>query len=130
MNFEKINKIFEIVEEKVRLDKSWVWIEPNVLDGFNRLKDEIEEVKTEYLEKKQVFLEDELWDIYFTIFRITELLHQEWAINKNNILNRVETKYFDRVYGIEKWIKWADTKKHQKETLINEQNKLDEIKWV
>jgi hypothetical protein len=74
-----------------------------------------------------VFLEDELWDILWTILRIIELSDQEKVINKDKILHRIEKKFSQRTYGLRDWLKWNDIKKEQKIELKKEQDLLDNL---
>jgi NTP pyrophosphatase (non-canonical NTP hydrolase) len=49
----------------------------DVLESFDWLIEEIDEAKEEYKLNKQVYLEDELCDIVWTVLRITELLDKK-----------------------------------------------------
>lgn len=127
MDLKKIDNIYKIILDKVELDNKWVGLTPDVLKAFEWLSDEINEAKVEYLNKKQVYLEDELWDIIWCTLRLIELLDQKWHINKNNILNRLEKKYSQRTYWIKEWLCWDDIKNKQKVELKNEQELLDNL---
>lgn len=127
MDFKKIDDIYKIIIDKVQLDKLWKWMSPDILEAFDWLIDEVNEAKHEYINKKQVFLEDELWDILWTILRIIELSDQEKVINKDKILHRIEKKFSQRTYGLRDWLKWNDIKKEQKIELKKEQDLLDNL---
>lgn len=127
MDFQKINDVYKIILDKCELDKSWRWMSPDTLEAFDWLIDEINEAKEEYNNKKQVYLEDELWDVLWTVLRMIELIHQEWFIDKNRILERIEKKFSKRTYGLRDWLKWADIKKEQKIELKKEQDLLDNL---
>jgi hypothetical protein len=73
-----------------------------------------------------VYLEDELWDIIWSAFRVIELIDREWIVKKERIYDRVIKKYTERVYGLEAWKAWADIKKGQKKELLEEQTALEE----
>lgn len=117
--------LLQIVEDKVQLDKRWIWTPVNIDIAFQWLLEEIQEAQIEYKNNKKIFLEDELWDVFWCFLRLVELLHQEEKIDKNNILSRMQKKYSQRVYGIQDGKSWNEIKKVQKEQLIQEQNILD-----
>lgn len=126
MDISNFEKILKIAQDKIDYDTSWKsWMDPDVLLAFDWLIDEAQEAKEEYINKKQVYLEDELCDIYWTIIRITELLSQENAIDKNRIFQRIEKKYSGRVYWLQEWKTWNEIKQTQKAELLEEQTDLD-----
>jgi NTP pyrophosphatase (non-canonical NTP hydrolase) len=126
MKTEKLNEILKIVEHKVTMDLEWrSWSNPSVESAFDWLIDEIEEAKEELVAKKKVYLEDELWDVVWTILRIIELLDRDDSVDKSRIFDRVIKKYSERVYGLDEWKKWNDIKKIQKAELLEEQTNLE-----
>jgi NTP pyrophosphatase (non-canonical NTP hydrolase) len=126
MKTEKLNEILKIVEHKVTMDLEWrSGSDPSVESAFNWLIDEIEEAKEELVAKKKVYLEDELWDVVWTILRIIELLDRDESVDKSRIFDRVIKKYSERVYGLDEWKKWNDIKKIQKTELLEEQTTLE-----
>jgi hypothetical protein len=90
--------------------------------------DEIYESVDEYRNKNKVFLESEIWDIFWCILRLVELLDREWAIEKDKIFDRIITKYSQRVEGLQVWTDWEQIKKSQKIELIDEQEKVNNYK--
>ena len=126
MKTEKLNEILKIVEHKVTMDLEWrSWSDSSVEAAFDWLLDEIEEAKEEIVAKKKVYLEDELCDVVWTIFRIIELLDRDSSIDKSKVFDRVIKKYSERVYGLDEWKKWNDIKKVQKAELLEEQTNLE-----
>ncbi len=129
MKTEKLNEILKIVEHKVTMDLEWrSWSDSSVEAAFDWLLDEIEEAKEELVAKKKVYLEDELCDVVWTIFRIIEILDRDNSVDKSRIFDRVIKKYSQRVYWLEEWKKWNDIKKVQKVKLLEEQTNLENNK--
>lgn len=128
MKIDQLQKIINLVWEKVNLDEQWKWIDPSVLDAFDMTIDEIYESVDEYRNKNKVFLESEIWDIFWCVLRLVELLDREWAIEKDKIFDRIITKYSQRVEGLQVWTDWEQIKKSQKIELINEQEKVNNYK--
>lgn len=126
MKTEKLNEILKLVEHKVNMDTNGTsWITPSVMSAINWLVDEIDEAKEEYIEKKQVYLEDELCDVVWSIFRMIEIMDRENSVNKSRIFDRVIKKYSERIWWLEQWKKWNDIKKIQKAELLEEQTNLE-----
>lgn len=89
------------------------------IDG---LIDEIEEVKVEFKEEKRVFLEDELWDVFWDYICLVLSLDLEWKISKEKVFERCWTKFSERL-NVEDGSDngdWQKVKKKQKERLIGE----------
>ncbi len=128
MKIDQLQEIINLVWEKVNLDEQWKWIDPSVLDAFDMTIDEIYESVDEYRNKNKVFLESEIWDIFWCVLRLVELLDREWAIEKDKIFDRIITKYSQRVEGLQVWTDWEQIKKSQKIELIDEQEKVNNYK--
>lgn len=128
MKIDQLQKIINLIWEKVNLDEQWKWIDPSVLDAFDMTIDEIYESVDEYRNKNKVFLESEIWDIFWCVLRLVELLDREWAIEKDKIFDRIITKYSQRVEGLQVWTDWEQIKKSQKIKLIDEQEKVNNYK--
>jgi len=129
MKTEKLNEILKIVEDKVKMDLAWKsWMTIDINESFDWLIDEVEEAKEEFRDNKQVYLEDEICDIIWTILRISKLLDAQWVIDSDRIFDRVIKKYSQRVYWLQEWKKWDDIKKVQKIELLKEQTNLENNK--
>lgn len=126
MKGKKFEEMFEIIKHKVTMDLEGRWMSPDTMEAFDWLIDEVSEAKDEYNAKKTVYLEDELWDVIWSAFRVIELAHREWIVKKERIYDRVIKKYTERVYGLEDWKAWDDIKKWQKKELLEEQTALEE----
>lgn len=126
MKTEKLNEILKLVEHKVTMDANGIsWITPSVMSALDWLIDEIDEAKEEYIEKKQVYLEDELCDVIWSIFRMIEIMDRENSVDKTRIFDRVIKKYSERINWLENWKQWNDIKKVQKAELLEEQTNLE-----
>lgn len=108
----------------LRVDDSWFykWYQT----FLQWLKDEIVEMEQELKENNSVYLEDELWDIFWDYMCLLNSLEQEWKISwVDNVLNRSYKKFSERIWENwkHKWV-WEEIKKTQKEELKLEHNKL------
>ena len=114
MDIDKLKIMLKIVRDKVEMDlEGTSGMTTDVIESFDWLVEEIDEAKKEYTDKKQVYLEDELCDIVWTVCRIIELLSKQWSIDKNRIFDRVIKKYTERVYWLKNGRLWDDIKKDQ-----------------
>lgn len=89
---------------------------------FEEILKEIEEAKAEVKEKNSVYLEDELWDIFWDYLCLLETLKKEWKIESiENVFKRCYKKFSWRIIE-ETWESrnWQEIKKIQKEELKNE----------
>lgn len=89
---------------------------------FIEILKEIEEAKAEVKEKNSVYLEDELWDIFWDYLCLLETLKKEWKIESiENVFKRCYKKFSWRI-NEETWESrdWQEVKKFQKEELKNE----------
>lgn len=89
---------------------------------FKWLQDEILEVKEEIENNRQVYLEDELWDMFWDYCCILKSLEKEWKIDSSKVFERCYKKMSQRVEGRLKWEKWDDIKIIQKQELLQEHN--------
>lgn len=126
MKTEKLIEILKIVDDKVKMDLAGTsWMTIDILESFDWLIEEVDEAKDEYIDKKQVYLEDEICDIVWTILRISKLLDAQWVIDSNRIFDRIIKKYSGRVYWLQQWKTWDEVKKVQKIELLKEQTNLE-----
>ena len=93
---------------------------------LNWLKEEIAEVENEIKSNNLVYLEDELWDIFWNYICLLYSFENEWKISSvENVLNRCYKKFSERIW--KEWNNnwdWENIKKAQKEKLKMEHNKL------
>lgn len=121
-----IENLQKIVEKKFIFEKENDCYK-DYLSYLNWIKDEVEEVKAEIKENNSVYLEDEIWDIFWNLLSFIKRLKSEGKIDSlENILTRAEKKYFERIEAISKWNpeeksqNWQKIKKIQKEELEKE----------
>ncbi|MDD2693875.1 MAG: MazG nucleotide pyrophosphohydrolase domain-containing protein [Candidatus Gracilibacteria bacterium] len=95
---------------------------------FDGILDEMNEVKEELENGKQVYLEDELGDVFWDYICLLENLEQEGKINKEKVFERCYTKFSERlnIDGSNNG-NWIEVKRMQKERLKQEQDTLDNI---
>ncbi len=124
-----LKKLLKLVMQKRKIDYNQEWYTWASV-YFEGLKDEVLEVEEELKENNSVYLEDELWDIFWCLLNLIDRLEDEWKIWWiENILKRSEKKISERIKAIntETWklkdSKWKEIKKKQKKELEKEHKK-------
>jgi NTP pyrophosphatase (non-canonical NTP hydrolase) len=86
---------------------------------------ELEEALAENKQNNSVYLEDELWDIFWDYLCLLNSLKAEWKINSvGNVFKRAYRKFSWRINENtweNNWL-WKDVKAKQKEELKKEHN--------
>lgn len=93
----------------------------------NAVFDEVVEAKKEIKKDNSVYLEDELWDIFWTYVCMLTSLEKEWYISRDKVFERTFKKYAERIDYVEVQNKdrpwsWEEIKKIQKERREQEHN--------
>ena len=122
---EKIKQILMLAKRKAEIDKTRNWSRGSET-FFEEIKKEIEEAEIEAKNQKQIFLEDELGDIFWDYMNLLVNLENEKKINFEKVFERSTKKYAQRINAIEDNISWDKIKKIQKEELKKEQAQLDQ----
>ncbi len=130
MNLEIIQKIITLSSNRIPyLIRNGEWDFYKWSETYIKwMIDEIEEVKEELKENNHVYLEDELWDIFWDYMCFLESLEQEWKINKSRVFDRCYAKFSGRLNpdGSNNG-EWSTVKKIQKEKLKEEH---DAVFWI
>ena len=118
---ETIEKLLNLSEYRLRdlLERKDLWYRWHKT-YIKWLDEEIQEMKEELKQDNSVYLEDELWDIFWDYICLLNSLEYEWFINKENVYNRCFKKLSERLDGIKKWKTWDEIKKKQKSILLKE----------
>lgn len=92
---------------------------------FDGILEEMNEVREELISWKQIYLEDELGDVFWDYICLLETLQKEWKIDVSNVFKRCYIKYSERLNlnGSNKG-DWKQVKKEQKQRLELEQQNL------
>ena len=93
---------------------------------FDAVKDEFEEVEEQLKDNNSVYLEDELWDVFWDYMCLLYSLKSEWKITSvEKVFERAYKKLSERIWNNWKnnW-DWQEIKKKQKEELKLEHNKI------
>lgn len=93
---------------------------------FDAIKNELEEVEEQLKDNNSVYLEDELWDLFWVYLCFLYSLKSEWKISSvEKVFERAYKKISERIWNDWKnsWI-WNDIKALQKEELKKEHNKI------
>jgi len=91
MNIELFEKIITLSENRIhflRENDTNDWYKGSI-SHFDGLFHELEEVRVEMDAWKQVYLEDELGDVFWDFVCLLEWLEQEWKVDKKEFLNDV-----------------------------------------
>ncbi len=88
------------------------------------LREEIQEAEEEIIKGRQVYLEDELGDIFWDYLCLIETLNQEGRINRDRIFERCYKKFSERIPhdGMATQASWEIVKNRQKKNLEDEHN--------
>jgi len=127
---EYIHRIFQIISTKYSLHEKTLgtqnskkeWLSPERYVG--EIHKEIEEMQDEMHENNNVYLEDELGDIFWDYMNLLETLERKWYINKEKVFERCEKKFEERVDALSQEISWDTIKQKQKSDLLSEHNTL------
>lgn len=129
MTLETIQKIITLTEKRIQFlikqgDGNFFKWSQTYFDG---ILDEMDEVNEELKTWKQVYLEDELWDVFWDYICLLENLEQEWKISKAKVFDRCWTKFSERLNpdGSNNG-DWTTVKKIQKERLRKEDEQMSQ----
>lgn len=98
------------------------WNEVNTY--ITLMKKEIDEMSEEIKKENMVYLEDELWDIFWDYLNILYILKDEGYIEDYaHIFKESKKKFTQRIHADLEGISWQDVKKKQKKTLLKRHEK-------
>lgn len=118
-----IEKILRLSKKRVKylhnVDNRWFY--KWYVSYIEWLKNEFEEMKKEVKINNSVYLEDELWDVFWTFSCLLSSLEEEWLIEKQKVFERCYKKFIERLWeNADGWKNWDEVKIKQKEELKNE----------
>jgi len=126
--FEKIIKLADKrVDFHIKNDKK-NWVEKHSIDVYKKwLIWEVEEAFDEIKENNSVYLEDELWDIFWTYIVLLQGLQKKWYITSvEKVFERSFNKFSERLDYVVKnnydWA-WKEIKDIQKNKIKKEHEK-------
>lgn len=97
---------------------------------FNWIIDEMDEVKEQIKLGNAVYLEDELWDVFWGYICMLKIFEKKWYIvDTKKVFERCHKKLSERIKATKEadwgsyWA-WNETKKKQKKELKDEHNCL------
>lgn len=125
---KKIEKIINLSDKRINhlhnIDNKWFykWYKTYIKWINDELKEAIKEIK----ENNSVYLEDELWDVFWGYICLVHSLEQEWLINKENVFERCYKKFKERLsWSWDSPWNWEKVKNKQKLELKKEQRNLN-----
>lgn len=122
---ENIIKIMELsksrIKEFIETKNPWYkWYQTYI----EWIQDELKEVQEEIRENNSIYLEDELWDIFWDYICLLNSLEIEWKINTHKVFERSYKKFSERILEVRTkkdtvWV-WSEIKQKQKDELKKE----------
>ena len=123
MDAKYIERILDLQKRKVSDEnKKWYHFDMNHL--INWIQWELSEVQDEIKQNNTIYLEDELADVFWTYTRLLCSLEIDGYIDIQQVFQRAEAKFRERVDAVENNISWDEIKKIQKEKREKEHNTL------
>jgi len=107
---QNIVKIKELAKSRIQefIDTKNVWYKwkETYIDWID---DEWQEAKDEIKPNNSVYLEDELWDVFWNYMCLLNSLEQEWFISsQEKVFERCYKKFSERIWAVRKSIPWQD----------------------
>ena len=123
--FEVIKNILELSKKRVNflhnVDNRWWYIWHKTYIEW--IKNELDEMQNEIKENNKVYLEDELWDVFWDYICLLHSLEQEKKIIAEKVFERCYKKFSERIWNNwDGWANWQEVKLKQKEELEKEHN--------
>lgn len=121
---ENIIKIMKLSEKRINhlhnIDNCWWYEWYNTYIKW--IKSEFDEAIDEIKERNSVYLEDELWDIFWDYICLLNSLEQDKLINKEKVFERCYKKFQERLWDSPEFehVNWKETKEKQKKELEKE----------
>lgn len=126
---ENIVKIMELSKSRIKefeeTGNQWYKWHSTYIEW---IQDEFDEVKLELKEKNSIYLEDELWDLFWDYICLLYSLENEWKIETKKVFERSYNKFSERIWAVRKSIPnqdniWLKIKNKQKKEMLDEHNK-------
>ncbi len=107
---QNIIKIKELaksrIQEFIDTKNKWYYWHKTYVDWID---DELKEAKDEIKPNNTVYLEDELWDVFWDYMCLLNSLEQEWLISsQEKVFERCYKKFSERILAVRKSIPWQD----------------------
>ncbi len=118
---ETIKRIIELSRKRIdylrKDDENWY---EGAKTHYQWLLDEIEEARVEMKENNNIYLEDELWDVFWDYICLLHGFEAEWKIDMEKVFQRCLGKLSERLTT--EWANnnWNEVKKVQKLKLAKE----------
>jgi NTP pyrophosphatase (non-canonical NTP hydrolase) len=107
---QNIIKIKELaksrIQEFIDTKNKWYYWHKTYVDWID---DEWQEAKEEIKPNNTVYLEDELWDVFWDYMCLLNSLEQEWLISsQEKVFERCYKKFSERIWAVRQSIPWQD----------------------
>ena len=128
-----IEQYITLTKQKQERQKNIIWLDFwNPQHRLEGLINEVQEVSDELKPNNKVYLQDELWDIFWNYMNFLTLLESQWYISDiNTVFQKSFEKFKERTLAvIDKTDKKSSdeardkVKKNQKERLTQQHNNL------
>jgi len=106
-NIIKIKKLAKSrIQEFIDTKNKWYYWHKTYVDWID---DEWQEAKDEIKPNNSVYLEDELWDVFWDYMCLLNSLEQEWLISsQEKVFERCYKKFSERIWAVRQSIPWQD----------------------
>ncbi len=129
-NIVKIKELAKSrIQEFIDTKNSWYKGHKTYIEWID---DEWKEVKDEINPKNCVYLEDELWDLFWDYMCLLNSLEQEWLISsQEKVFERCYKKFSERIEAVRKSIPWQDNiwKKIKEKQNLEKKEEYKKIYW-
>ena len=124
---ETIKKIIDLSKKRINYlhNVNDRWFYKGYKTYIKAIREELKEAKDEIKKHNNVYLEDELWDVFWCYLCLVHSLEEEKLIDKEKIFERCWKKFNERIKAT--WDDWAnryDVKEKQKKELKKEHEDL------
>lgn len=126
-----IPKFFELAERKCQANNKLAKEMPGYMDNgdwnthemyIKAIAEELKETSHEIKDKNSIYLENELWDIFWTYINLLHTLDKKWYIKSEKVFDRSFKKFQERISGLENGLTWEQVKEKQNTNLKQEHN--------
>lgn len=130
---ETIKKIINLSQKRINylhnVNNRWFykWYKTYI----EAIQEELKEAKDEIKKHNDVYLEDELWDVFWCYLCLIHSLEEEKLIDKEKIFERCFKKFSERIWEWwDDWSNWYEVKEKQKKELAEEHELINNEKWI
>ncbi len=125
---QNIEKLLKLADDRVRyhIENNGDWFTGHQV-FIDSIREEMQEAINEIKTDNSVYLEDELWDVFWWIICLLTTFEHEWLIKREKVFERAYNKFSERISYVQ-WKQqeksWEEVKKIQKQRRQKEHDDL------